>query len=81
MIKEDKDKIEYQLRQVKNVSILIGMMTKDVMQYVRETNCTQDEAVEKREKAYNFLSKYGIDYLETAIKTIREITNKPTITL
>ena len=81
MTKEDKDKIELQLRQIKNVSILINMMTKDVMQYVRENNCTQDEAVEKKEKAYDFISKYGTNYLETAIKNIREITNKPSISL
>ena len=75
MTKEDKDTINRQLQQIRNISILLKSLFKPVQQTMNEFNCTESEAIERIEKAHNFLKKYGVDYLESAGTKIREIVD------
>jgi len=75
MTKEDKDTINRQLQQIRNISILLKSLFKPVQQTMNEFNCTQTEAIERIEKAHNFLKKYGVDYLDSAQTKIREIVD------
>ena len=75
MLKEDKDAINRQLQQIRNISILLKSLFKPVQQTMNEFNCTESEAIERIEKAHDFLKKYGVDYLESAETKIREIVD------
>jgi len=76
MTKEDKDKINKQLTQIRNVTILMRSLFRTVGEHMRDFHCDEDEAIDRIEKAYDFLKKYGIIYLEDAERNIREITDK-----
>lgn len=76
MTKEDKDKINKQLTQIRNVTILMKSLFRSLQEHMRDFNCDENEAIDRKEKAYDFLKKYGITYLEDAEKIIREITDK-----
>ena len=76
MTKDNKDKINKQLTQIKNVSILMKTLFTPVAQHMRNFHCDQTEAIDRIDKAYDFLKKYGVSYLEQAEKQIREITDE-----
>lgn len=73
MTQENREKISRQLLQIKNISVLLSSMFKPVAQHMRETNCTEDVAIERIDKAYSFLKKYGVDYLRTAENQIKDV--------
>ncbi len=76
MTKDDKDKINRQLTQIRNVTILMRSAFKPIGQHMIDAHCDENEAIDRKEKAYDFLKKYGITYLEDAEKIIRDITEK-----
>ena len=76
MTQENREKIRNELLQVKNVAVLMTSMFKPVAQHMRDAKCTEDVAVERIDKAYNFLKKYGVNYLETAEKHIKDILDE-----
>ena len=76
MTQENRTKIATELLQIKNVAVLMASMFKPVAQHMRDAKCTEDVAVERIDKAYNFLKKYGVSYLETAEKHIKDILDE-----
>lgn len=73
MTQENRDKINSELLQIRNVAVLLNSMFKPVAQHMRDANCTEDEALSRIDKAYNFLKKYGVNYLQTSEKHIKQI--------
>lgn len=73
MNRDTRNKMYKQIQQVKNVSILMKIMLKPVGQTMSEHHCDETEAIERIEKAYDFLKKYGTDYLDNSVKTLLEI--------
>ena len=55
MTKEQKDNIDKQLIYVRNVSILMKTLFTSVGEHMRNHNCDQTEAIDRIEKAYDFL--------------------------
>ena len=75
MNRDTRNKMYKQIQQVKNVSILMKIMLKPVGQTMSEYHCDETEAIERIEKTYDFLKKYGTDYLDNSVKTLLEIMN------
>jgi hypothetical protein len=76
MTRDTRNKMYKQIQQVRNVSILMKMLFKPVTQTMSEYHCNESEAIERIEKAYDFLKKYGTDYLDTSVNTLLEIMDK-----
>ena len=76
MTKEEKQSINSSLTQIRNVTILMRSLFRSVGQHMRDFHLSEDEAIARIDKAYDFLKKYGVDYLETAEKQMREIIDK-----
>ena len=75
MNRDTRNKMYKQIQQVRNVSILMKILFKSVNQTMSEHHCDEAEAIERIEKAYDFLKKYGTDYLDNSVKTLLEIMN------
>ena len=78
MNRDTRNKMYRQIQQVRNVSMLMKILFKSVNQTMSEHHCNEAEAIERIEKAYNFLKKYGTDYLDSSVKTLLEIMNQET---
>ena len=78
MTRDTRNKMYKQIQQVKSVSILMKIMLKPVEQIISEYHCDENEAIERIEKAYDFIRKYGTDYLDTAVKNLLEIMDNET---
>jgi len=78
MTKEQKHKINVQLIQIKNISTIMKAFFKPLDEQKRDFNLNDDEALERINNAYNFLKKYGSNYLDTAEQTIKEIVKENT---
>ncbi len=78
MNRDTRNKMYRQIQQVRNVSILMKILFKSVNQTMSEHHCDEAEAIERIEKAYDFLKKYGTDYLDRSVNGLLEIMNKET---
>ena len=78
MTKEQEHKIKVQLIQIKNISTIMKAFFKPLDEQKRDFNLNDDEALERINNAYNFLKKYGSNYLDTAEQTIKEIVKENT---
>lgn len=78
MNRDTRNKMYKQIQQVRNVSILMKILFKSVNQTMSEYHCDEAEAIERIEKAYDFLKKYGTDYLDRSVKELLEIMNQET---
>ena len=76
MTKDNKDKINKQLTQIRNVTILMRSAFKPIQQHMIDFNCDENEAIDRKEKAYDFLKKYAVNYLTDAERIIREATDE-----
>lgn len=81
MTQEDKNNIISVLKNYDNIATLMGdlfMPIKDIMQ---KYNCiNEEEAVNIKLKAEEYLSKYGVLTLTATTKAVRNIINK-TVTI
>ena len=76
MTEQEYNNIKHQLTMIKNISIILRTATEPIEKYKNDFNCPIEKAIENVDKAYSFLKKYGVSYLDTAYKTIKEITDK-----
>jgi hypothetical protein len=62
------------MAQVKNISYIMDIL------FTPLSINHQDEQIEKKEKAYDYLKKYGVNTLKNSVEDIKTVTSKIPIT-
>lgn len=77
MTQDDINKIKEQLVYLRNTNILLTTLFMPVDELIKQhPTMTETEAIEKKDKTYDFLKKYANKYLTTASTVIKEIVDK-----
>lgn len=61
------------LTQLRNLSLVMKLLFTPPKKIMEERNCDVEEAVDKLNKAYDFIQKYGVMYLEDAVKELKPV--------
>lgn len=78
MKKEEANRINTLLKNVDNVSTLLGELMMPINALMQKNNCTRQEACNIKIKAEEFLQKYGVFTLASTTNAIKAMTNKTT---
>ena len=69
------NKAKQALIYLNNLNIIMKTLFTPIKQIQQEHNCTQDEAIIKIQKAYDFTQKYTFTYLQETINSLKPIVN------
>ena len=63
-------------KNITNIQTLLGDLLMPISAMIQKYSCTQEQAVNMKLKAEEYLSKYGCMTLDSSVKAIRQLTKE-----
>ena len=74
MTGQDSRTLHNSINRIKNISYIMDILFQKINE--EDGKETRNQKIEKIEKAYDYLKKYGVFTLKDSIQNIKEITDK-----
>ena len=78
MKKEEANRINSLLKNVDNITTLMGELLMPIKAIMEKNNCSKEEACNIKIKAEEYLQQYGVFTLSSTTNAIKAMTNKLT---
>ena len=78
MKREEANRINSLVKNIDNITTLLGELMMPLNALMQKNNCTKEQACNIKMKAEDFLQKYGVFTLSSTTNSIKAMTNQIT---